>query len=181
MFQKCIRDRQLEHTSSKRDNVVLMTGHPILSLLMQRVCRTLPLWNPKTKPFTRSKPLHPQSATKSKCNNSEESLSLQEKWLTVGSRYKNDYNVSFPPFEFLLDFVYQQSKRRNDPSFFLTTEQEESRKSIRQLNKPAFPKAFTTHKIQVSPTIHRLQGNPKTRQIQQTVLPTQHASSLVQM
>lgn len=35
----------------------------------------------------------------------------------VGSRYKEDNNVSFPPFSFFVDFVKGQAKARNDPSF----------------------------------------------------------------
>ncbi len=62
-------------------------------------------------------------------------FSLQEKWLTVGSKYKEDYRVYFPPFKFLVDFVSRQAKIRNDPSFSLTTVQEEFRKP----NKPVFP------------------------------------------
>ncbi|XP_067273612.1 uncharacterized protein [Pseudorasbora parva] len=77
-------------------------------------------------------------------------FSLQEKWLTVGSKYKEDCRVSFPPFKFLVDFVCQQAKMRNDPSFFLTTVQDESRRPNKQLNKPVFPRAVITHKTQVS-------------------------------
>ncbi len=73
-------------------------------------------------------------------------FSLQEKWLTVGSKYKEDYRVSFPPFKFLVDFVSRQAKIRDDPSFSLTTVQEEFRKP----NKPIFPRAVATYKTQVS-------------------------------
>ncbi|XP_060745195.1 uncharacterized protein LOC132858752 [Tachysurus vachellii] len=76
--------------------------------------------------------------------------SLQEKWLTAGSKYKKDYRVSFPPFRFLVDFVCQQAKMRNDPSFFLTAVQEESSKPNRQSNKTVFRRAVATHKTQVS-------------------------------
>lgn len=62
----------------------------------------------------------------------------------MGSKYKEDYRVSFPPFKFLVDFVHQQAKMRNDPSFSLTTIQKESRRP----NKPAFPRAVMTHKTQ---------------------------------
>ncbi len=77
-------------------------------------------------------------------------FSLQEKWLTLGSKYKEDCRVSFPPFNFLVDFVCQQAKMRNDPSFFLTAVQEETRKPNRQINKSVFPRAVITHKTQVS-------------------------------
>ena len=41
--------------------------------------------------------------------------SLQEKWLSVGFKYKEQYQVAFPPFPILARFVTQQAKIRNDP------------------------------------------------------------------
>ncbi|KAI4874288.1 hypothetical protein NFI96_026210, partial [Prochilodus magdalenae] len=46
---------------------------------------------------------------------------LQEKWLAQGSLYKEQYHVSFPPFAFFTDFVCNEARRRNDPSFVLST------------------------------------------------------------
>lgn len=46
---------------------------------------------------------------------------LQEKWLSAGSHYKERYGVCFPPFSFFADFVRSQAKARNDPSFVLTS------------------------------------------------------------
>ncbi|XP_075707313.1 uncharacterized protein LOC142741872 [Rhinoderma darwinii] len=45
---------------------------------------------------------------------------LQEKWVMHGSRYKQTYNVLFPPFNVFVDFVSEQAKIRNDPSFDFT-------------------------------------------------------------
>lgn len=47
-------------------------------------------------------------------------INLQEKWLSTGSRYKEQYAVSYPPFSFFADFVNSEAKARNDPSFVLT-------------------------------------------------------------
>ncbi|XP_067279206.1 uncharacterized protein [Pseudorasbora parva] len=47
--------------------------------------------------------------------------SLQERWVTEGFRYKEEYRVLFPPFAVFSRFVRQQAKIRNDPSFFLPT------------------------------------------------------------
>lgn len=44
---------------------------------------------------------------------------LQDKWMMEGSRYKQQYKVTFPPFTFFLDFIEIQAKARNDPSFNL--------------------------------------------------------------
>jgi len=45
---------------------------------------------------------------------------LQERWLAHGSQYKEQYNVSFPPFAFFTDFICNEARRRNDPSFTLS-------------------------------------------------------------
>ncbi|XP_077119086.1 uncharacterized protein LOC143775127 [Ranitomeya variabilis] len=45
---------------------------------------------------------------------------LQEKWVSHGSRYKQAHKVPFPPFGVFVDFVAQQAKVRNDPSFDFT-------------------------------------------------------------
>lgn len=42
---------------------------------------------------------------------------LQEKWISVGSKYKEDNRGRFPPFEFFSRFVSDEARRRNDPSF----------------------------------------------------------------
>lgn len=41
----------------------------------------------------------------------------QEKWTAVGSRFKEGYNVAFPPFSFFSEFVRKEARARNDPSF----------------------------------------------------------------
>ncbi|KAM4014162.1 uncharacterized protein ACNLHF_004040 [Anomaloglossus baeobatrachus] len=45
---------------------------------------------------------------------------LQERWLTHGSTYKYKHGVPFPPFSVFVEFVHQQAKIRNDPSFDFT-------------------------------------------------------------
>eukprot|EP00079_Xenopus_tropicalis_P036616 XP_017950387.1 PREDICTED: uncharacterized protein LOC101733460 [Xenopus tropicalis] len=42
---------------------------------------------------------------------------LQEKWATTGSRYKKQYNVSFPPFSYFCKFISDYAWTKNDPSF----------------------------------------------------------------
>lgn len=44
---------------------------------------------------------------------------LQERWMSQGSKYKRDYDVSFPPFSFFKEFVCRDAENRNDPSFKL--------------------------------------------------------------
>ena len=45
---------------------------------------------------------------------------LQEKWMSAGSRFKEENNGQFPPFEYFCRFVCYEAKKRNDPSFMLT-------------------------------------------------------------
>lgn len=47
-------------------------------------------------------------------------FNLQERWITHGAKYKEDYHVSFPPFGFFVRFICDQARIRNDPSFLLS-------------------------------------------------------------
>ncbi|XP_041424892.1 uncharacterized protein LOC121395423 [Xenopus laevis] len=47
--------------------------------------------------------------------------SLQDKWISQGSRYKEVNHVPFPPFSFFTNFIVNQAKIRNDPSFIFST------------------------------------------------------------
>ncbi|XP_044158322.1 uncharacterized protein LOC122944157 [Bufo gargarizans] len=42
---------------------------------------------------------------------------LQEKWIQVGSSYKRENKVSFPPFSYFCNFVRNIADTKNDPSF----------------------------------------------------------------
>lgn len=41
--------------------------------------------------------------------------SIQGKWITRASRYKQEKNVAFPPFAFFVSFIGEMSKMLNDP------------------------------------------------------------------
>lgn len=45
---------------------------------------------------------------------------LQEKWMSYGSQIKQQHQISFPPFGVFVDFIQNQAKARNDPSFRVT-------------------------------------------------------------
>ncbi|XP_026147341.1 uncharacterized protein LOC113121247 [Carassius auratus] len=47
-------------------------------------------------------------------------FNLQERWITHGAKYKEDYRVAFPPFGFFVKFICDQARIRNDPSFLLS-------------------------------------------------------------
>lgn len=42
--------------------------------------------------------------------------SLQEKWRTQGSSYKQEHLFAFPPFSFLSSFMHSKAKAQNDPN-----------------------------------------------------------------
>lgn len=46
---------------------------------------------------------------------------LQERWVTVASKFKKDNGVSYPPFAFFVSFITEEAKTRNDPSFACVT------------------------------------------------------------
>ncbi len=43
--------------------------------------------------------------------------SLQEKWISQGSKFKEEFGVTYPPFSFFTQFMCNHAKTRNDPSF----------------------------------------------------------------
>lgn len=42
---------------------------------------------------------------------------LQEKWMSYGSQIKQQQQVPFPPFRVFVNFIQNQARARNDPSF----------------------------------------------------------------
>lgn len=42
---------------------------------------------------------------------------LQEKWISQGSKYKEEFGVSYPPFSFFTQLICNHAKTRNNPSF----------------------------------------------------------------
>lgn len=46
---------------------------------------------------------------------------LQEKWVSVASKYKRDCGVFYPPFSFFVRFISEEAKVRNDPGFACVT------------------------------------------------------------
>lgn len=80
-------------------------------------------------------------------------LNLQEKWLSVGSYYKEEHKVSFPPFFFFADFVRSQAKARNDPSFILpNTNRSQYRNERPTAKHDGVKTAISVHKTDVSAT-----------------------------
>ncbi|XP_073492566.1 uncharacterized protein [Aquarana catesbeiana] len=79
--------------------------------------------------------------------------SLQETWISRGSKYKQKHNVPFPPFSYFVDFIRYQAKVKNDPSFDISS----SDSAYPRSSKPALTRNFkdapvAVRKTSVSPT-----------------------------
>ncbi|XP_052406346.1 uncharacterized protein LOC127952103 [Carassius gibelio] len=72
---------------------------------------------------------------------------MQEKWLYLGAKYKQEHLVSFPPFSVFVDFITMEARARTDPSFNFFTEATVERKS--KWEKPTKTPVYV-HKTQVS-------------------------------
>lgn len=51
-------------------------------------------------------------------------FSLQDKWMTLGYTFKQQHRVPFPPFSVLVNFVVEQARIWNDPSFAFPSQTE---------------------------------------------------------
>lgn len=76
---------------------------------------------------------------------------LQDRWLSVGSDYKLKHNVPFPPFDVFVNFVSQQARIRNDPSFSFTSWVNAPTKQTSW--RQSKPKEISVHKTEVSPNV----------------------------
>lgn len=90
--------------------------------------------------------------------------SLQEKWVSVASKFKRDNSVPYPPFSFFVSFISEEAKIRNDPSFACVTTF-----SLRT-EKPAGPKQkyqlpISVRKMDVSPAGGASQNTPTDKSI----------------
>lgn len=81
-------------------------------------------------------------------------FSLQEKWISQGTRYKQQHGVSFTPFTFFSSVICAEAKMRNDPSFITSTSGQLSSKgekfSMRTARSP-----ITMHKTEVDNAIQK--------------------------
>lgn len=75
---------------------------------------------------------------------------LQEKWVSVTSKYKMDCDVSYPPFSFFVGFITEQAKVRNDPSFACVTTSSMRTEKPAGL-KPKHQLPISARKTEVSP------------------------------
>lgn len=77
--------------------------------------------------------------------------SLQDKWVHSGSKYKHEYDVTFPPFSFFAKFVREQAKARNDPSFALTySSQPYNRGERAPFKQSSYKTPISVHKTDIN-------------------------------
>lgn len=92
---------------------------------------------------------------------------LQEKWTNFGSKYKEDHRVAFPPFFVFSNFVRQQAKIKNDPSFIVSTANSsppfKNEKLERHYNKPF----VRVHKTDVPAESSATQDNLCTKKLEE--------------
>lgn len=79
-------------------------------------------------------------------------FNLQEKWLSLGSSYKFQFQVSFPPFGVFVDFIREQAITRNDPSFKFTGQADAFSKGDKPAWKLSRQKEISVHKTDVLPS-----------------------------
>lgn len=91
---------------------------------------------------------------------------IQEKWISFGSKYKRERNVSFSPFSVFVDFVRTEARARTDPSFNLFTQAATEKRS--RFEKPVKLSVYV-HKTQVSPT-----NEPEAEEDKRSMGPNKH-------
>ncbi|KAK5853507.1 hypothetical protein PBY51_014653 [Eleginops maclovinus] len=79
------------------------------------------------------------------------SYSLQERWISIGSRYKEENGVAFPPFSIFSQFVRRQAKVRNDPSFAFSTSNSNMPPKGERSVKHSYKTPVSVHKTEVTP------------------------------
>ncbi|KAJ8381227.1 hypothetical protein SKAU_G00020050 [Synaphobranchus kaupii] len=76
--------------------------------------------------------------------------SLQERWITVGSRFKEEHGVAFPPFSLFSQFVQKQAKVRNDPSFAFATSNSHAPPEAEKAVRHGYKAPVSVHKTEVT-------------------------------
>lgn len=78
--------------------------------------------------------------------------SLQERWISVGSNFKEEHGVAFPPFSLFSQFVRRHAKVRNDPSFAFSTSNSHTPLKQERNMKHFYKAPVSVHKTEVTPT-----------------------------
>lgn len=90
---------------------------------------------------------------------------LQEKWTSLGSKFKEDNRVAFPPFSVFSKFVRQQAKIKNDPSFTISTSSSHASSRTEKPLKYSNKAAVTVHKTDIPSELSGIQTSPYVKKL----------------
>lgn len=88
-------------------------------------------------------------------------FNLQEKWTSVGSQYKEAHNVSFPPFSVFSQFIQQQARMRNDPSFAMSISDRHVPSHTEKLRAYSRKPTVAAHRMNVTAVDNQVSSIPK--------------------
>lgn len=94
-------------------------------------------------------------------------FNLQEKWTAVGSKYKEDYRVAFPPFCVFSNFIQQQAKIKNDPSFIISTPSSHVSCRTEKLVQSSRKASVTVHKTDIPAEPFSIQTGPVQKKLEE--------------
>lgn len=76
---------------------------------------------------------------------------LQDKWLSYGSKYKDEHRGHFPPFSYFTDCICYEARTRNDPSFALSTNSSAPERGDKSNSRYSYTRTpISVHKTDVS-------------------------------
>lgn len=93
--------------------------------------------------------------------------SLQEKWISLGSKYKEDYRVAFPLFSVFSKFVQQQAKIKNDPSFTVSPSSSYAPSRTEKPAKYSNKNSVAVHKTDIPAEPSSTQTSPTPRKMEE--------------
>lgn len=76
---------------------------------------------------------------------------IQEKWMSLGSQYKEDHHGCFPPFSYFCKLICKEAKRRNDPSFNQQNSQTQLKSERPYLRNFSSAKPISVNKTNITP------------------------------
>ncbi len=85
---------------------------------------------------------------------------LQEKWISFGNKYKEDYRVAFPPFSVFSKFIQHQAKKKNDLSFTISTSSSHTSSRTEKPVKYSNKSSVAVHKTDIPAEPSSIQTSP---------------------
>lgn len=86
---------------------------------------------------------------------------IQEKWMSLGSQYKEDHHDCFPPFSYFCKFICKEAKRRNDPSFNQQNSQTQLKLERPNMRNFSSAKPISVNKTNITPPTRTLKATAR--------------------